>query len=378
MNAPKQMCLSELVQTKRAIICCGAGGVGKTTMSASLAVAAARLGRRVLVLTIDPSRRLAETLGVSRHPLEPIALSSERLRAAGIQPPGSLDAWMLDPKLVSDESVRRFAKDDGAVQSLLKNRIYLQATQMVTGLHEYTAVKALHRFITEGVYDLVVLDTPPSRNALDFLDAPSRFSGFFDSGVFKLFMPKTTGLFGRAAGRLVNRVLSGVFGEDFANEMSGFLGAFASLFGALNADFREIREFLTTDKVSFLLVTSPAEAALAEAHFFHDRIITLGYPFAGFILNRSSARVEKEFPRPAVLPDDATPALRSAIEKLKRLARIEHLQAESDRGVLASLGLRSGAHAFAVPLPDMPKGASDIATLSAIADLVLQERRSGR
>lgn len=370
--------LRELVQNKRAIICCGAGGVGKTTTSASLAVAAARSGRRVLVLTIDPSRRLAETLGVSQNPPEPIALPPERQRAAGIEPPGTLHAWMLDPKRVSDESVRRFAKDEGMVQRLLGNRVYQQATEMVAGLHEYTAVKALHRFITEGVYDLVVLDTPPSRNALDFLDAPSRFSAFFDSGVFKLFMPRGSGLLGRAAGRLVNRVLGAVFGKDFADEMSVFLAAFASLFGALNADFKEIRELLTTDAAAFLLVTSPSEAALTEAHFFHDKIVNLGYPFAGFVLNRSAARVDKEFPHPSMAPDGAPPALRSALEKLKWLARPEHLQAERDRGILADLGLRGGSSALAIPLPEMAAGASDVATLSTLANFVLQERRSGR
>ena len=369
--------LHDLVQHKRAIICCGAGGVGKTTTSAALAIAAARLGRRVLVLTIDPSKRLAETLGVSRNPVEPIPLSDERLRAAGIQPPGTLHAWMLDPKRVSDESVRRFAKDEKVVQSLLNNRVYQQATEMVTGLHEYTAVTALHRFITEGVYDLVVLDTPPSRNALDFLDAPNRFAGFFDSGVFKLFMPSTTGLIGRAAGRLVNVVLSTVFGE-FAAEMSAFLGAFASLFGTLNADFKVIRQFLSTDAASFLLVTSPTDEALAEAQFFHDKIITLGYPFAGFVLNRSAARVKKEFPLPDMVPAGSPPALLTALEKLKWMARTEHLQAQRDRGILADLGLRGGSSAFAVPFPEMPASANDIATLSMIADLVLEERRSGR
>jgi len=370
--------LHELVLRKRAIICCGAGGVGKTTTSASLAIAAARLGRRVLVLTIDPSRRLAETLGVSSNPPEPTPLSPERMRAAGITPPGFLHAWMLDAKRVSDESVHRFAQDEGVVQSLLGNRVYQQATQMVSGLHEYAAVKALHRFITEGVYDLVVLDTPPSRNALDFLDAPNRFAAFFDSGVFKLFMPGSKSLFGRTAGRLINRVLGAVFGSEFANEMSAFLGAFATLFGSLNADFKQIQEFLKTDAAAFLLVTSPSEAALAEAHFFHDKIVNLGLPFAGFVLNRSSARTEKEFPLPTMVPEGGPAALGTALEKLKWLARTEHLRATRDRGILADLGLRGGSSAFAIPLPELPTGASDVATLATIADLVLQERRSGR
>lgn len=378
MNPPAAMSLSELVQHRRAIVCCGAGGVGKTTTAASLSLAAARLGRKVLVLTIDPSRRLAETLGVSQNPPEPIPLSPDRQRAAGIEPPGSLHAWMLDARRVCDDSVRRFAKDEATAQRLLGNRVYQQATQMVSGLHEYTAVKALHRFITEGVYDLVVLDTPPSRNALDFLDAPSRFSGFFDGGIFKVFLPVGSTVFGKATARVVAKVLGAVFGGDFAGEMSSFLASFATLFGAMNADFKEIRALLAREESAFLLVTTPSEAALAEAHFFHDKIVTLGLPFGGFILNRSAALSRKEFPEPSMVPDDGLPALRSALERMKGLARKEHLEAARDRGVLAELALRGGLTAFAVPLPNIAAGASDVATLATLATHILEERRSGR
>src|SRR5262249_19564947 len=139
--------IESLVRGQRIIVCCGAGGVGKTTTAAALALAGARLGRRVLVLTIDPSRRLAETLGVTRNPPKPVRLPEDRLTQAEIVPPATLEAWMLDPKLVSDEAVRRLVKNDAEADRVLQNRIYQHVTAMVAGMHEYTAMEALHRFV---------------------------------------------------------------------------------------------------------------------------------------------------------------------------------------------------------------------------------------
>lgn len=370
--------LGQLIETNKVIVCCGAGGVGKTTTAASVALGGARLGRKVLVLTIDPSRRLAETLGVSRNPPEPVAVPEDRQRAAGILPPGNLDAWMLDSKLVADDAVRRFAGSEERARPVLENRLYQQATLILAGLHEYTAMKALHRFITEGHYDLVVLDTPPSRNALDFLEAPKRLAGFLDGAIFRMFMPAKAGLVGRAGVRLIARVLRLVFGAEFATELTAFFESFSALFESLNADILDVRERLTQGDTAFLLVTTPSEAAMTEAHFFHARILQLGLPFRGFVLNRSQAgRSDKVFPDAELLALDASPALASGLEKLKWLARSEHLQVARDRGLLADLALRGGTAAFALALPNLPAGANDIATLSQIATLVIAERRSG-
>ncbi len=375
MTAPV---LGKLLQQNKVIVCCGAGGVGKTTTAASLAVGAARLGRRVLVLTIDPSRRLAETLGVSRNPREPVPLPKDRQQAAGIKLPGRLDAWMLDAKLVADESVRRFAGSEERAKPILANRVYQQATTMLAGLHEYAAMKALHGFITGGAYDLVVLDTPPSRNALDFLDAPTRLAGFLDGAIFRMFLPSKSGLIGRAGSRLISKVLGLVFGDEFASELSAFFESFAGLFASLNADLIDVRARLMQPDTAFLLVSTPSEAAVAEAHFFHQRILQLGLPFRGFVLNRSQAGMTRKlFPDHALLPADASPALSSALEKLKWLARAEQLQVARDRGLLADLALRGGKEAFALALPNLPAGANDISTLISIADLVIAERRSG-
>ena len=227
--------IGDLLRKKKVIVCCGAGGVGKTTTAAAISIAAARAGRKVLVLTIDPSRRLAETLGVSRNPTDPVRIPKERSDAAGITT-GTLDAWMLDIKLVSDGAVRRLVKSEADAQRILTNRIYQQVSTMVAGMHEYTAMEALHRLVHEGRYDLVVLDTPPSRNALDFLEAPRRLSGLVDSRAISAFLPKSDSMVARAASRVIEKILSAVFGEDLGNQrLVGFGGSGADR----EADFAE-------------------------------------------------------------------------------------------------------------------------------------------
>ena len=365
--------IASLIAHAKVIVCCGAGGVGKTTTAASLSIAAARQGRKVLVLTIDPSKRLAETLGVSRNPPRPVPLPTERLAAAGIAAPGMLETWMLDPKLVSDESVRRLVKDEAEAQKIMQNRIYQHATSMVAGLHEYTAMEALHRFLTEGRYDLVVLDTPPSRNALDFLEAPGRLAKFLDGTIFRMFLPKEGGIITRAASKLIERVLRGVFGQEFASELTAFFAVFSGIFSALNADLTEMRTLLSGPDVAFLLVTSPAPAALKEAHFFQDRIAELGLPFRGFVLNKSRARTEgKVEPDASLLAADAPEAARTGMEKLKVLAKIEKLQAAKDQGLLADLQLRAGPGAIASAVPSLPQGADELGTLLQVAAALLR------
>ncbi len=363
--------IERILREKRVIVCCGAGGVGKTTTAAALALAAARIGRRVLVLTIDPSRRLAETLGVSSNPREPVKLPQDRMKAAEITPPAVLEAWMLDAKLVSDEAVRRLVKSPEDQEKVLQNRVYQHVTSMVAGMHEYTAMEALHGFVQEGRYDLVILDTPPSRHALDFLEAPGRLSRFLDGGIFRLFLPKEGGIFHRAAGKVIARVLSGVFGDEFAGELTVFFAVFKPIFAALSGNVSRMREFLSRSDVAFLLVTSPAAAALTEVHFFQRKTSELGLPFRGFILNRSHARDEdRVFPDERLLPAGASDDARSGLAKLAGLARSEQALGERDRILLEDLASRAGAGALAVALPNLPQGADDMRTLLTIANVL--------
>ncbi len=365
--------VGDLLRTKRVIVCCGAGGVGKTTTAAALSLAAARAGRRVLVLTIDPSRRLAETLGVSRNPPEPVAVSAERQALAGIRPPGALEAWMLDHKLVADGAVRRLTKSSADAERVLGNRVYQQISTMVAGMHEYTAMEALHRLVNSGRYDLVVLDTPPSRHALEFLEAPRRLSRLIDTRAITAFLPRSDGMVARAASKVISRILSAVFGDDFATEFVTFLSMFAGIFQSLTVDVNTMRKLLSSPEVAFLLVASPAPTMLAEAHFFQDKTLEFGLPFRGFVLNRSRAlSAQKPFPDLSMLDTDGAPSasLRHAMEKLQAMARVELEWANRDLALLRDLSARAGENATAIALPELPQGADDMGTLVAMANVL--------
>jgi anion-transporting ArsA/GET3 family ATPase len=358
--------IGDLIRQRRIIVCCGAGGVGKTTTAAAMSIAGARAGRRVLVLTIDPSRRLAETLGVSRNPKDPVRVPDDRQRAAGIAAPGQLDAWMLDPKLVADSAVRRLTKTPEDAEKIISNRIYQQVSTMVAGMHEYTAMEALHRLVNEGKYDLVVLDTPPSRHALDFLEAPRRLSGLVDSRAISAFLPSADSLVGRAASKVIQAILGAVFGEEFAVEFVSFLSTFTGIFRSLNVDVNEMRTFLSGADVAFLLVSSPAPETLNEAYFFQDKTRELELPFRGFVLNRSRAAMGERPMPPAELKGDVV--LASALRKFRAIAEQEQHAVLRDRALLAELGQRAGKDATALALPEFPQGADDIGTLVAVAD----------
>jgi len=368
--------MRELVCDRGILVICGAGGVGKTTTSTALALAGARQGRRVLALTVDPSKRLAQTLGVDRNLEAPVSIPEERLKLAGIEPPGELHAWMLDPKLVADRVVSKLAKDPEEVERLMQNRIYNGISRMVAGMQEYMAMEALHEFHDEGRFDLVILDTPPSRNALAFLEGPQRMSSFLDGRVFQLFLPhggdgeSRPGFFRRAAGAIVERVNRAVFGDETYEDLQEFFGSFAGILGTLNHNAGDmIRMLGDPEEVAFLLVTSPTDASVSDAHFFRERTREMGLPFAGFVLNRSQALAAgRSFPDYDLLPDNASPAALSGMAKLQVLAEVERSEMERDRHLLATLAEEAGDVAFALATPTVPGGANDMPSLLQISD----------
>ncbi|MBW2271981.1 MAG: ArsA family ATPase [Deltaproteobacteria bacterium] len=360
--------LSRLLAEKRVIVVCGAGGVGKTTTSASLALAAARGGRRVLVITIDPSKRLAQTLGVSPHDPEPRALPLERQRAVGIEGPGSLTAWMLDPQAVSDRTVRSLATDPAKADLLLQNRVYRHVTSMVAGMQEYTAVEALHRFIEDDHYDLVLLDTPPSRNALRFLDAPSRATAFLDRRVIRLFVPGSHNPIRQVATKMFERLLDLAFGSAARAELQQFIVLFEQVLVYLNRNQTEMQRFFASSDVAFLLVSTPRQEALDEAFYFEEKTRDLSLPLAGYILNRSRAwAANRPMPSEELLPKDASAVARRALTKLVELAGPEAESARQHEGLREELAVRAG-EGFALALPELPSGASELESLVVLAD----------
>lgn len=360
--------LPTLVREKKVIVCCGAGGVGKTTTSAALGLAAARQGRRVLVLTIDPARRLAQAMGLSEHMREPHSVTKERLAEAGVTQ-GTLDAWMLNPDVVFESLVNRMASSPEQAKRILESRLFRHLSELVAGMQEYTAAEALYELSTSGRYDLVVLDTPPARNALDFLEAPGKLARFLDERILNLFLPsKQRGIFKKAT-ELIGSVFNKVFGAEFFAEIQEFLAAFGGMFGPMRAHAEGVRSLLSSKDASFLLVTSPDQAALEDARYFRDRIFAMKLPFAGFVLNRSWVRTEG-FVDPSELKLSSeleTPHAKSGLEKLAALARVELGRVQRDRALLAQLAREVPATAFAVAAPYIGEAIEDLKGLAQLA-----------
>lgn len=349
--------LDALLRSRTVIVCCGAGGVGKTTTAAALGLAAAKLGRRVLVLTIDPAKRLGEALGLGENGTRPARVQKAE---------APLDAWMLDPKIVFEGMVRRLSSDEERVQRILKNRLYRALSDLVAGMQEYTAAEALYTFVESGDYDLVVLDTPPSRNALEFIEAPRKLSAFLSEGIVGVFLPGGGGVFARGARNFVANIFERVFGAGFFGDLQEFLSAFSGMFAAMRTHSESVRTLLTSQRAAFLVVTSPDPSALEEGHFLQAQMRKLGLPFAGYVLNRSWAYT-RAFGDPSQLlvPPGSAPALQEGMLKLLGLAEHERKLAERDRLVLNDLAARGGeAHAT----PHLGAAIDEFEGLVALAD----------
>ena len=358
---------ASLLRDKRVVVCCGAGGVGKTTTAAALGLAAAGAGRRVLVLTIDPARGLAEAMGIPASGPDPARVPAAKLAEGNIT--GTLDAWMLDPKVVFENMVRRLADSPERAESIMANRIFRTLSSLVSGMQEYTAAEALYSFVESGAYDLVVLDTPPSRNALEFLEAPRKLSLFLDEKIIGVFLPSGSGgggLFWRNARQLASSVLGRVFGEGFFEEIQGFLGAFSGMFSAMRAHSEAVRTLLQGDQASFVVVTSPDRSAMTESLYLDEKLREMKLPFAGYVLNRSWAYT-RGLKHPREVEGSVTPGSPEhvVLEKLASLADDELRLAARDRKLLAELEKRAGS---AVATPQLDSAIEDFAGLLYLAE----------
>jgi anion-transporting ArsA/GET3 family ATPase len=282
------MSIADLLEGKRVCVCGGSGGVGKTTTSAAVALGMAARGAKVAVVTIDPARRLANALGLEELENEPRLVESERLDRHGLEIQGELWAMMLDPKRTFDELIDRLAADPSRAEEIKANRVYRELSTAVSGSQEFTAVAKLYDLEREGDFDLLVLDTPPSRNALDFLDAPGRLTSFLEGRALKAFL-RPTGVGMRVLGRGMSPLLGGlrrITGVDLLSDLSTFFG----LLGSMTEDFSEraarVEEMLKADTTAFLLVTSAQHEPIDEAIWFRRTLEQSGLPFAGVIVNR--------------------------------------------------------------------------------------------
>ena len=270
------------------IVCCGSGGVGKTTTSAALALRAAERGRKVVVLTIDPARRLAQSMGIE-------ALDNTPRPVVGVDPGngGSLDAMMLDMKRTFDEVVESQATPEKAKQ-ILENPFYVALSSSFAGTQEYMAMEKLGQIHQDaqddGSYDLIVVDTPPSRSALDFLDAPERLSSFLDGRFIRLLLAPARGparLMSAGLGIITN-ALTKILGAQVLRDMQTFVAAFDTLFGGFRQRAQKTFELLQADGTAFLVIAAPEPDALREAAYFVERLSEDAMPLAGLVVNRAS------------------------------------------------------------------------------------------
>jgi len=271
------------------IVCCGSGGVGKTTTSAALALRAAERGRRVVVLTIDPARRLAQSMGIEALDNTPRPVAGLEVTEGG----GSLDAMMLDMKRTFDEVVESQASPEKA-QQILDNPFYVALSSSFAGTQEYMAMEKLGQIHADarrdGTYDLIVVDTPPSRSALDFLDAPERLSSFLDGRFIKLLLAPAKGpaRLMSAGFTMVTNALTKILGAQVLRDMQTFVAAFDTLFGGFRQRAQKTFELLQADGTAFLVVAAPEPVALREAAYFVERLSEDDMPLAGLVVNRAS------------------------------------------------------------------------------------------
>ncbi len=313
----------EVLEGRRIVVCAGAGGVGKTTTAAAIAMEMAERGMKVAVVTIDPARRLADSLGLDELDNEP------RLVEGAFE--GELWAMMLDSKRTFDALIERLAPDEATRDEVLSNRIYQQLSNAVAGSQEFTAIAKLYELDQEGEYDLLVLDTPPSRNALDFLDAPSRLSGFFQGRAIKMFL-RPTGLLGRGTG-MVFGLLERITGVDMLHDLSVFFRALGGMIDGFTERARRVGALLEDPGTTFVIVTAPRHDPVEEAIFFHRKLADASMPFGGLVVNRMHTAQEADGPPPAELGEDLAGRVATAAHELAALAAreaasVERLRAE--------------------------------------------------
>ena len=355
--------------SNRVVVCCGAGGVGKTTTAAAMALRAAEYGRTVVVLTIDPAKRLAQALGI-----ESLGNTPQRVPLAA-EVPGQLHAMMLDMRRTFDEMVVQYSGADRA-DAILENQFYQTVATSLAGTQEYMAMEKLGQLLGEDKWDLIVVDTPPSRNALDFLDAPKRLGSFMDSRLWRLLLAP-----GRGIGRLVTgavglamKGMSTVLGSQMLSDAAGFVQSLDATFGGFREKADRTYELLKRRGTQFVVVSAAEPDALREASFFVDRLAGERMPLAGLILNRTH-------PTLCELHADKATEAAEELEKIDPSAvAAAALRIHADRASTAKREVRllsrfTGAnpHVAIVGVPSLPFDVSDLEALQAIADQITGE-----
>jgi len=371
--------LGKVLDEHRVVVTVGSGGVGKTTTAAALAVQAASAGKRVLCLTIDPAKRLANSLGLDEMTTEEQVVDPALFEANGLELKGHLSAMMLDSKKTFDELVQTTASSQEVADRILKNRIYHYVSNGLAGVQEYMAMEKLYAVRQDDRFDLIVLDTPPTSNALDFLDAPERMVDAIDSPAMRWFIEAmdssggrfSLGILGKGAG-LVMKGLSKLTGAGFLEQVAEFVGGLNDLFGGFRQRAAAVSGVLRSPEVAFVVVTSPAPMAIREAYFFSDRLRELGMRRDGIVVNGvhyllSEPSADDETLRAAVA--EALPNVDpdSAIDRMGRALEDERLRAVADRIESDRLRSRVGKETTFVEVPAFDEDVHDLRALAKVA-----------
>jgi anion-transporting ArsA/GET3 family ATPase len=375
--------ISELVAKKEIIVCAGAGGVGKTTTAAAIALEAAIQGKKVAVLTIDPARRLASSLGLKELSNEPTKVSARKFTAASVEVKGELYALMLDTKSTFDKVVTRYAPSPEQAERIINNRFYKNISGTLSGTQEYMAMEKLYELHADGAFDLIVIDTPPTRNALDFLDAPKRMTDFFESRVLRWFLMP----YMKAGGGLMRvanvaamtflKVVKRIVGAEVLNDTAEFFGNLEGMYEGFKQRARDVATLLQSDATSFVVVTSPAEDSVTEATFFAARLNDSHLHFGALVVNRVHPKIGDGIDvRPRQLskleaggPD--AELLAKLLDNESAFMRVVHLEEKN----LDALARKIPRHRW-VRVPYLEREAVDFAGLLAIVDQLFGETRA--
>jgi anion-transporting ArsA/GET3 family ATPase len=391
-----------VILSRRIAVCVGSGGVGKTTLAAATGLAAARCGRRAVVVTIDPARRLADALGVRALGNQPQEIPRETLTHLGVPEAGALSAMMLDMKRTFDDLVERFAPDASTRDRILHNRIYQQVSDALAGSAEYSAMEKVFEISERGGFDLIVLDTPPSQHALEFLESPERLLEFLDSRLVHVLLHPAF-----AAGRLgfrlfhrgtqrVLRLIERVSGIAFLEDVSEFLLAFEGMAEGFRQRARRVHELLLGPEAAFLLAVGPANESVVHAFSFLEHLGSTRVPLAGLVANRvhtwpgggappervpldgdeakALAGLSRALSEDLGDSERAESAAQAALATVRRYAAMVHRDAAAI-APLQTWAEREGC--FWRQIPQLAQDVHDLEGLARIADHVFSEPGGG-
>lgn len=342
--------VDDMLREAHIIVCTGSGGVGKTTTSAALALRAAEMGRKVVVCTIDPAKRLAQAMGIGD-------LDNEPRRVEGVTG-GELHAMMLDTKRTFDGLVEQLASPERA-KAIFANPFYAQIAGTLSGTHEYMAMAKLWELHDEGRYELIVIDTPPTRSALDFLDGPRRLSEFLEGRLLRvLLMPALRA--GRRSASLLNlgtrtalRAMTKITGATLLADVAEFLGHFDGMYGEFVSRSQQVRVLLGGRHTRFVVVATPTTSTLREARYFVDRLTSEGMPLGGVAINRAHP-----------IPDLQVPAHAAGLgEVVARYRELRRLCEREEHLIARGLGGR------AVPVWVVPEADEPVVDLDALRSI---------